>query len=398
MVVIKSVSARSISDTRGEKTIEVTVEAWNNKLGSKFFYASAPNGKSRGKYEAKPYKKSLSEDIKVLNNKKNSLFLEKLTISKFDDLIKVERKFGKKVGANSMIALEYSVLKALAFEKKKEVWQLINPLAKNVPMPVGNAIGGGKHSKSTNSVFQEFHFIPQTPSFFNAVEINKNARENCVELLRSIDKTFKKEVNDENAWKTGLDEEQIIEIISDVKDNIIDEYSCKLHCGIDVAASEFYKNKKYHYKNGKSLNRENQILLICEIADKIFYLEDPLEQNDFNGFSDIVKNSKSLIVGDDLTVTNIERIKKAVKMKSIGGVIIKPNQCGSLIEVKKIIKFCKNRKIKTIFSHRSGETEESILSDLAFGFQADYIKTGVCGLARDEKLNRMIDINKTIIK
>ncbi|HRZ86089.1 MAG TPA: hypothetical protein P5277_04915 [Candidatus Paceibacterota bacterium] len=391
MVVIKSVSAKQIFDSRGDKTIEVTVESENFKSGSRFFYASSPNGKSCGKYEAKPYRKNLIEDIKIIN--KNSSLISKLKIKKFNDLSLVEKKFKGKIGANSMIALEYSILKALAFENKKEIWELIKPVVKKFPIPIGNAIGGGKHSKDSNLVFQEFHFIPQASSFFNAVQINKNARENCAEILKNVDKNFKREVNDENAWKTSLNEEQIIEVMNDVKENMIDEYSINLHCGIDIAASEFYKNKKYYYKSKKSLDRENQIVFICNISNKFFYIEDPLEQNDFIGFADIVKNSKSLIVGDDLTVTNIKRIKKAVKMKSIRGVIIKPNQCGSLIELKKIVEFCKKKKIKTIFSHRSGETSEDILADLAFGFQADYIKTGICGYGRDEKLNRMIYLN-----
>lgn len=390
MLEIKKVKAKSILDTRGEKTIEISIETnWGK------FNANAPNGKSRGIYEAKPYKKSLNEDIKFLNKIK----LKNISINKFDDLSKIEKRFRNKIGANSIIAFEYSILKALAYYKKCEIWQLINPKSKNFPIPIGNAIGGGKHSNNVGPAYQEFHFIPQSSSFFEAVQTNKTARGNCAEILKNINKKFRKETNDENAWKTNLTNEQAINVIFDAKENIIDEINGKLHCGIDIAASEFFRGDKYIYKNEKkTLSREEQILTVLETAKKFFYLEDPLEENDFYGFSDIVKNSKSLIVGDDLTVTNLKRIKKAVKMKAVNGVIIKPNQCGSLIEVKKIVDFCRKNKIKTIFSHRSGETSESILADLCFGFQADFIKTGVDGVGRDEKLNRLIEIEKSLWK
>ncbi|MFA5992098.1 MAG: enolase C-terminal domain-like protein [Candidatus Pacearchaeota archaeon] len=390
MIQIRGISAKSILDTRKEKTIEVTIDTTSGK-----FIASAPNGKSRGKYETPSYKKSLNDDIQTLNKLK----LKSISLSKFDDLTKIEKILKNKIGANSVIALEYAALKALAKNKNCEVWQLINPRAKNLPMSVGNSIEGGRHTNNIGPSFQEFHFIPHATSFQEAVLINKTARQDCLQILKNLDKKFKKQLSDENAWVTTLDEEKVMNLLLDVKDNMVDEFVTKVHCGIDLAASEFFNGKKYFYKNmKKSLNKEQQILFICEIADKFFYIEDPLEENDFQGFADIVKNSQSLIVGDDLTVTNLQRIKKAVKMNAIRGVIIKPNQCGSLIEVKQIVDFCKKNKIRTIFSHRSGETKENTLADLAFGFQADFIKTGVEGVGRDEKLDRLIEIEKSLWK
>ncbi len=389
---IKSVKAKTILDTRGDKTICVELITDFGK-----FYASAPNGKSTGKYEAKSYNGTIVGDI----NKINSIKITNIQIESFNDLKNLEKIFLDKVGANTMIALEYAFLKALSYKQKKQVWQLINPKAKKLPMPVGNAIGGGAHSHPSNNKkpdFQEFLFIPET-NFKKAVEINKRARENCAEILKNIDKKFRKEKNDENAWQTSLNNEQIMNVVMDVKENMIDEFGVKIHCGIDLASSQFFRlaDKKYYYKNNiKVLDKEKQINYASEIADKFYYLEDPLDEIDFNGFKELNKKSRGLIVGDDLTVTNLDRIAKAVKEKSINAVIIKPNQNGSLIAVKDIIEFCKKNKIKTIFSHRSGETSEDILADLAFGFQADFIKTGISGRGRDEKLNRLIEIEKFV--
>ena len=393
---INRLKAFRIEDTRGESTIDIRIDTdWG------IFNGSAPNGKSRGKYEARPWKINLSEDIKFINK----CDIRNFRLEKFDDLKNIEIIFWRHIGANTMIALEYAFLKAMAAKQKKEVWQLINPKAgektKKFPMPVGNAIGGGAHSKLYSSLgprFQEFHFIPDNASFEKAVEINKRARENCAEILANEDKRFVKKANDENAWETSFNDEQVINVLMDVKENMIDEFGGKIHCGMDVAASEFFESRKYEYKDRKKLGRNEQIKLMIEYADKLFYIEDPLEENDFEGFAEISKKAKGLIVGDDLTATNFERIKLAYKKKAINGLIIKPNQNGSLMELKKIVEFCKKFKIKMIFSHRSGETSEDLLADLAFGFQADFIKTGICGKGRDEKLDRMIEIERSLMK
>lgn len=379
---IKRLVAKAIKDTRGEQTIEIELVTDFGR-----FVASAPNGKSKGEYESSSWKKNILSDIKAVNE----YFIEDINIKKFDDLKLIEDDFSDRIGANTMIALEYTFLKAIAEQENKEVWQIINPKASKIPFLIGNAIGGGVHSSSKKPEFQEFHFIPET-DIEKSVKINNRARENCSEILKNIDKSFNKKTNDENAWQTGLDNNKIIEIMQDVKENMIDEFGGKIHLGIDIAASEFFSNGKYNYSD-KKIDRNAQIKKIINLSDKVFYIEDPLEQNDFKGFSEIMKKSKSLIVGDDLTVTSYERITAAVKNKSINGVIIKPNQNGRLTELKKIVEFCKKNKIKIIFSHRSGETSEDILADLAFGFQADYIKTGICGYGRDEKLNRLIEIN-----
>ena len=383
---VKNLVAREIKDTRGEETIEVKLITSDGE-----FIASAPNGKSRGEFEASVWKKSLAGDIKAVNN----YFIEDILINNFDDLVLIENAFSDRVGGNTMIALEYCFLKALAKQEDKQVWELINPRASKMPVPIGNIIGGGKHSASSKSVFQEFHIIPVANSFELANKILKRADENADEILRNTDSNFKGKLNDENAWISGLNEEKIIEVMDNVKENMIEEFGCKVHIGIDVAASSFYKNGNYIYKNGKK-NVKKQIEYMKKLSDKFYYLEDPLEENDFKGFSEILKKSKGLIVGDDLTVTNLERLEIAVKNKSINAIIIKPNQVGSLIEIKKIVSFCKKNNIKMIFSHRSGETKEDIISDLAFGFGADFVKFGALGKGRDEKLQRLIEIEKSL--
>jgi enolase len=179
-----------------------------------------------------------------------------------------------------------------------------------------------------------------------------------------------------------------------VKKNVSKDLMINLEVGIDCAASQFFDSKKkvYVYKNRiQKLSREEQINYILGIAEKygLFYIEDPLDEEDFLGFVELCKKTKSLVVGDDLTVTNLKRVQKAIKLGAITGLIIKPNQTGSLIEVRKIFNLCEKNCIKTIVSHRAGETLDDTIADIAFAFQADFIKTPIVGKEREAKVKRL---------
>ena len=186
-----------------------------------------------------------------------------------------------------------------------------------------------------------------------------------------------------------------------MRENAFDEKETVIDLGLDIASSGFFSRKKYHYLNPKfEITIEEQLDYISNLISNfdILYIEDPFDEEDFESFSKLLKKfPQRLIVGDDLTVTNSKRLEKAIKMKSISGIIVKPNQCGSLIEVKKVVELAKKNNIKTIFSHRSGETDESILADLAFGFQADFFKCGISGKEREAKLKRLMEIEKGLI-
>jgi enolase len=194
----------------------------------------------------------------------------------------------------------------------------------------------------------------------------------------------------------------VLEIFKDVVDELSGKLGYNIRIGIDVAASSFYdKGYKYNnYSNHKKkvkLSREEQVEFMSHIVKKykIGYLEDPLEENDFEGFAKLRRKVKNcMVVGDDLTVTNPKRVEKSIKGKCIDGLIIKPNQIGSLMNVKKVVDICKLNKIKTIFSHRAGETKEDFLADLSYIFGSDLIKCGIYGKERVSKLNRLKKIRK----
>ncbi len=388
----KRVYADAVKNSRGEKTIRVIVRTSKGK-----FKTSAPSGKSKGEKEVKPYKKSLEKDIEYINNICSNFIIEK-----FSDLKKVEKLVMGKIGGNTLFCLEASLLKALATEIGKELWEIINEKGSIINeskikiKPVGNIIGGGLHSKGKQGIkpdFQEFLFIPKGGSFAEKIKTNNIAYKMAGKLLKS------RQRNDEGAWETDKTNEGVLKIMEQVR-NELKNKNMKIDIGLDIAASSFYRNRKYIYKNPKrSYESKKQINYIKMLIDRfnIFYIEDPLDENNFSGFRSLMKNN-ILIVGDDLTTTNPERLKKAIRMKSINAIIIKPNQIGSLLKVKKVIDIAKKAKIKTIISHRSGETKDDTIADLGVGFECDFIKAGVYGDIRKSKLNRLIQIENYISK
>jgi len=400
MVIVKGVSAKSILDSRKDKTIFIKIKT---DVGD--FSASAPNGKSTGKHEAKSYKKSLDGDIKTIKDFKD--YFSQEVIENFNDLKRIEDIVDRHVGANTLFALESAVLKALAKEQKKEIWELINFDAKKsklkFPRLVGNCIGGGKHAELIDGKkpdFQEFLLIPECDSVIQSQNINKSAKVNAQIILENVDEKFKGKKSDEYAWMTSLDDKRVLEVLKDLKDNIYDERKLYLDEGLDVAASSFYKRKKYHYNNPMLQRVDDEQLGYLSNLIKNFhllYIEDPFGEEEFESFAKLLKKFPDrLIVGDDLIVTNSKRLEKAIKMKSVNAIIVKPNQCGSLLEVRRVCELAKENNIKIVFSHRSGETDETILADLAFGFQADFFKCGIEGDVREGKINRLIEIEKGI--
>jgi enolase len=393
--MIKEIKAKSLFDSRKIPTISVIIK------GKRKFITSAPSGKSTGKYEAKPYKKGLEKDIEKINRLKAdrlNKIIAKYSGEKWGFILRdVERIFKGKIGANTLFALEASILKYLANSKSKELWEFLGG-GKIKIRPVGNTIGGGLHSKGIKDKkpdFQEFLFIGNGRNFKESVKINKIAYKIARKLLKT------KRVNDEGALETDLDNESVLRVMEKIR-RLLKERGLKVDIGLDIAASSFYKNKKYFYKNPNMiLNSKEQTDYLKEliIRYKIFYIEDGLDEEDFSGFKKLksmIKNTDGLIVGDDLTTTNPIRLKKAIKNKSINAIIVKPNQIGSLLKVKEVVEIAKKNKISTIISHRSGETLDNTIADLGVGFGVDFIKTGVYGKVRTSKLNRLIKIERRL--
>lgn len=413
---VKSVMPRFVKNSRGRRSIEVVLESYEGR-----FRCSAPSGKSTGSSEVACYHpKGIDHSMKLLRIFCKTLVGKNFMIKKLDDLrglnekiVRFEKRFGK-LGGNVWYSLEGVFLKAAARDTGREVWEFINDDVNGgkkpkMPMPVGNCIGGGLHSKTIKGKrpdFQEFLLIANEKTFSKAVTKNIRAYEYAKRLLAqrpdgngiNFFREWRRSRNDEGAWMTMRTNEEVLEIMK----KVAKKYDLRI--GIDVASSSFYNKGYYRYKN-KSLIRDkaDQTEYILKLIRKfgIFYLEDGMDENDFSGFKSLLggvneMRRKSLIVGDDLTTTHLKRVQRAVKGRAINSMIIKPNQVGSILEVKKVVQYCRKNGIVMIFSHRSGETMDDILGDYVVGFGGDFLKAGIYGRERLIKLKRVMDIEKSL--
>jgi len=374
-MLIKDLKARVIKNSRNENAIEVIV--------NKKYVASAPSGASTGMYEVKAFTKDVRFAVNYLN--KYSVHYD---FEEFKDL-EVLDHLKSIIGGNPTIAVQYAVLKAMS---KNKVYSFLNPKAKKLPVPLGNCIGGGAHTKIKASDIQEFLLIPKAKTFSQRANINRNVYEMIGKLSKAKSKT------DEGAFILNQKNEDIFEFLTDLVYEFREHTGYKVNFGIDLAASQFFKKGKYYYKNSKQkvLSREKQINLVNDWIKEynLGFVEDGLEENDFSGFAKL--NKKTLICGDDLITTNLERLKKAIKLKSVNSMIIKPNQIGSLIETKNVVDYAHKHGIKTVISHRSGETMDFMIAHLAVAWNMSYIKTGIFGKERECKLKELVNIEREI--
>ena len=401
---IKNIKAYKAYDSRNKETIKVEISFNSDKV-----FAIAPNGTSKGKKEARDFSiKGIDYSIELVNKIGKEIIDRKIAIENFYDLEKIEeiiRKYDNSdnfmiIGGNSVYALEAALIKAFAKINEVEPWQFLAKTKPRVPRPIGNCIGGGKHIEARKKPeFQEFLIIPKTKRFFEAYFIMQQAYKKAKELLERIGK-FSGMVTIENALVPLMDNEEILDLLIEVKENIKENFGITIDLGIDVAASSFYKNNVYEYKTKmQKLNASRQLSYIADLIEKykLFYVEDPFEENDFTNFSKLRSKVNALIVGDDLTVTNPELIKHAIDKKAINAVIIKPNQVGSLIKTKQAVDIAKKNGINCVISHRSGETIDAFIADLAIAWSLPFIKAGIVGKEREAKLRRIVAIEKYLI-
>jgi len=379
---ITDVKAMPITNSRGQPTIKVIV----NKFGE----GSAPSGASTGKYEAIDYPKGLNFSIKLVH-KAVSQSLKGFEFERFEDLEKIEAKLPKYLGANPTIALEFALLNALAKHKGMPLWMILNPRAIKLPRILANVIGGGAHTpeKSRTEDIQEILVSPKTGRIERDVEATLEFYNDLGIIVGA------KKQTDEGAWIPMQSFEDVFETVLKVTG---------YERGIDIAASQFYKKGRYYWtklwgSNAEVADKKKQIDIVTSIAREynLFYIEDPLQQNDFEGFAELRKKLPDVMVcGDDLTATNLTRLKKAIKMNSISAMIIKPNQCGSLIKTKEVFDYAVKHGITPIISHRSGETMDATIAQIAFAWQAPFVKFGIGQKERMAKLNELIGIEKSL--
>ena len=410
MSKITKVVSRQIFDSRGIPTIET--EIFCGKVSSK---AICPSGASTGSYEAFEKrditnKKYLGKSVFSAVSNVNKIISKKILNKNVHNqelidsiLIKLDgTKQKNKIGANAVLSVSIAVKKLSAKIKKIPLYK--NFLIKKnfkLPFPLMNIINGGVHANNGLKI-QEFMIRPdKARTFSEAMNICFLVIQSLKKLL--ISKNLSTSVGDEGGFAPMISKnEEALKLISNAikKAGFVNGRDVSI-C-LDVAANELFKNNKYAIDSKKYISYKNTILFYSKIIKryKIKSIEDPFAENDWKSWSDLHKKEKKIqIVGDDLYVTNLQRLKKGFLYQSSNSILIKLNQIGTVSETLEVIRFAQNIGYTTIISHRSGDSEDTFISDLAVGTNSNQIKTGsLCRSERVAKFNQLLRIEADLIK
>lgn len=389
---IKNVIGREVLDSRGNPTVEVDVILENNIVGR----AIVPSGASTGEREALEMRDGGSRYnglgvLKAVNNV-NTILKDSIVGMDIFEQQKIDHKMidvdgtpnKSNLGANAILGVSMAVLKAAANCDNMQLYKYVGN-GTSLPVAMMNILNGGCHADN-NLDFQEFMIVPNRDSIHERVRVGAEVFHTLKKLLK--EKGYFTGVGDEGGFAPNLSSNEeafqlIIEAIK--KAGYIPGKDVNL--AIDVAASELYENGKYNI-DGRGFTTEELIEYYDELINKysIISIEDPLDQNDWEGFADITKRLKERvqIVGDDLFVTNKKYLEKGIRLGCCNAILIKVNQIGTITETLETIELAKENNYNIIISHRSGETEDTTIADLAVGLNIGQIKTG--SLSRTDRI------------
>ena len=410
MAKITNIKARQVFDSRGNPTIESEVSLDDANRAS----AIVPSGASTGTYEAfelrdidnKDYLgKSVLKAVEKVNTEISKALLghSSENQNKVDeimiDLDGTDNK--KRLGANAILSVSLGINKANAISKNISLYKNIGD-GKTLPIPLMNIINGGVHANNTLRI-QEFMIRPdKAKTFKEAVNICFLVIQKLKDLISN--KNLSTTVGDEGGFAPTLsNNEDAIELIIESINKVGFEAGKDVSICLDVAANELYKDKKYAINSAQYISSNKTIEYYFNLIKKypIKSIEDPFFEEDWESWIDFTKsaNKDFQIVGDDLFVTNEKRLTHGIKKKAANSILIKPNQIGTLTETIKVINLAHKHNYKTIISHRSGDTEDTFIADLAVATNSSQIKTG--SLARSErvaKYNRLLRIEDELGK
>ncbi len=386
---IKEIKALQILNANSNFTVEVVL-----KTDKGVFRGSSPKGESNSRYEVSQFKKGVEEEINGFN-----VYLKKLIGRRINDLngiFTVEKEIPQEFIGGPSLSLSYALIYGLSTEMGVEPYELFGK--KNRVIPVCKMIGGGMHASGLGMDIQEILVTTIAENNYDSIKTTLKVYQKVKELLENKTDSFLGGVDPEGGFISGLDNYESIKLVREAVESVISETSMDIRLGLDFAASTFYKDGKYRYKRPiygkKELDRGEQIDLTKKLAEEfdIFFVEDPVDETLAEDYGEILKSlSNSLVVGDDLTATTPERLEKV--HQNINATLIKPNQVALMYKVKEYSDLADKFKIDKVVSHRSEETTIPIISDIATGLSAKYLKVGINRGERIEKINRLIELN-----
>ena len=415
MSIIIKIHARQILDSRGNPTIEVDVITDNGTLGR----AAVPSGASTGEHEAVELRDGGKEFMgkgvrKAIENVNITIANELLGTSVFEQnaidkiMIDLDGTPNKsKLGANAILGVSLAVAKAAANELGMPLYRYVGGVSANtLPVPMMNIINGGSHSDAPIA-FQEFMIMPvKAKNFTQAMQMGTEVFHNLKKVLH--DRNLSTAVGDEGGFAPNLSggTEDALDSIKLAVENAGYAFGEDIMIALDCASAEFYVNGKYDYskfegKTGKIRTSQEQAEYLAELTNKypIISIEDGMDENDWEGWkilTDLV-GEKVQLVGDDLFVTNVERLSKGIDKGIANSILIKVNQIGTLTETIAAVNMAHNAGYTSVMSHRSGETEDYTIADLAVALNCGQIKTGSASRSdRMSKYNQLLRIEEEL--
>lgn len=411
---ITDVYAREILDSRGNPTIEVEVLAGENIYGR----ASVPSGASTGQFEAvelrdKEQRYNGLGVTTAVDNVNTKIAPELIGVNVFEQteidhiMLRLDGTDNKSnMGANAMLGVSMAVAKTAAQALQIPLYRYLGGVsAGTMPIPMMNILNGGRHADNTVD-FQEFMIVPVGACCF------KEGLRMCAEIYHMLKKILKSQnlstaVGDEGGFAPNLaDAKETLQYLVDAIEKAGYQAGRDVAIALDVAASELYNRefKKYVFEGEDVIRSAEELVdyyeqLITQFP--IISIEDPMDEEDWDGWDLITKRlgSRVQLVGDDLFVTNTERLRKGIEKQVANAILIKVNQIGTLTEAFEAIELAKISGYRTIISHRSGETEDSMIADIAVAFNAGQIKTGApCRSERVAKYNQLLRIEESFGK
>jgi enolase len=398
VTLVTDVRLRRVLDSRGNPTVEAEVTTESGGFGR----AAAPSGASTGEYEAieRPAEEAIAK-------------ARELAVPRLEGQVYAGDQRGvdaalraadgtenfSEIGANSAVAISMAAAKAASDVLGAPLYQHLGGAFRGdeYPTPLGNVVGGGEHAADATDI-QEFLAAPVgAPSVTEAVFANAAVHGAVHDVLAERDLPAGK--GDEGAWAPSVSDTEAFDVVAEAIDRAEDEVGFEIRMGLDVAASEMWNAEDAVYEYSDTTRTpDEQVDYVADLVDDhdLVYVEDPLEEDDFEGFAELTDRvgDRTLVCGDDLFVTNVERLQRGIDDGAANSILVKPNQIGTLSDAFDAVELARDNGYDAVISHRSGETEDTTIAHLAVATAAPFIKTGAVGGERTAKLNELIRIEE----
>ena len=397
-MIIEDIILRRILDSRGNPTVEADVRT-SSGLGR----AAAPAGASTGTHEVQAWPEggvTAASELARQDVVPQLLGLSAEEQAQVDALLhEVDGTSNfSRIGGNLAVAISLATARAAAASQGVPLYRYVAGMGPyGLPAPMGNVLGGGAHAVGGTDI-QEFLVTSFDDDVSRAIEANAAVHRAVGAALceRFPDTALGR--GDEGAWIAPLENVAALELVVEAVQQVAGETGVDIRPGLDLAASEFYRDGKYVYKD-RSLTPEEQVDFVASLIEDygLHSVEDPLNQEDFESWAALTAKTDALVIGDALYVTNVERLEKGLEMGATNAILIKPNQVGTLTDTLDTVSLAREAGLATVISHRSGETTDDAIAHLGVAFGCHAIKTGTVGGERIAKLNELVRIAGELI-